>query len=71
MADTKADLAPPVQFVREAAAAAGLTIAPEDFSDVVTQFAVLARVAGPLMQFPLAEDVVAAAVFVPDAVNEQ
>jgi hypothetical protein len=70
MANVTADSSQPAQFVREAAAAAGLTIAPEDFADVVTQFAVLARVAAPLMKFGLAEDIVAAAVFVPDDVSQ-
>jgi Protein of unknown function (DUF4089) len=71
MADVTADSVQLAQFVREAAATAGLTIAPEGFPDVVTQFAVLARVAAPLMKFGLAEDVVAAAVFVPDDVSRR
>jgi hypothetical protein len=64
MTDAQAD-SPLAQFVRETAAVTGLAIAPEDFADVVTQFAALARVAEPLMKFGLPENVIAAAVFVP------
>jgi hypothetical protein len=53
-------------YVRQAAAVVGLPIAEEDFGDVVAAFAVLARVSGPVMAFPLPEDVIAAAVFTPD-----
>jgi hypothetical protein len=69
MSNVTVDSSQLAQFVREAAATAGLTIAPEDFADVVMQFAVLARVAAPLMKFSLPEDVVAAAVFVPNDVR--
>jgi len=55
----------PAQFVPLAAAAVGLRLAPEDLEDVFAAFAVLARVAGPLMSFPIPEDVVAAAIFNP------
>ena len=55
----------PAQFVPLAAAAVGLPLAPEDLEDVVAAFAVLARVAGPVMAFPIPEDLVAAAVFNP------
>ncbi len=48
-----------------AAAALGLPLAPEDLSDVIGAFAVLARVAGPVMAFALPEELIAAAVFVP------
>ena len=54
-------------YVKAAAAVIGLTIADEDLGDVVAAFAVLARVSAPVMAFPLPEDVVAAAVFSPDA----
>jgi len=71
MSNVATDSSQLAQFVREAAATAGLAIAPEDFADVVTQFAVLARAAVPLMKFSLPEDVVAAAVFVPDDVSQR
>jgi hypothetical protein len=54
------------RFVPLAATAAGLTLAPEDLESVTAAFAVLARVAGPLMAFPLPEATIAAAVFTPD-----
>ncbi len=53
-------------YVKQAAAALGLAIADEDFNAVAAAFGVLARVAAPVMAFPLAEDLVAAAVFSPD-----
>jgi len=56
----------PARFVPLAAAAVGLPLAPEDLGNVVAAFAVLARVAGPVMAFPLPEEVVSAAVFAPD-----
>jgi hypothetical protein len=56
----------PARYVPMAAAAMGLALAPEDLGDVIAAFAVLARVAGPVMAFPLPEDMVAAAVFTPD-----
>ena len=55
----------PAQFVPLAAASVGLPLAPEDLDDVVAAFAVLARVAGPVMAFPIREDLVAAAIFTP------
>lgn len=55
----------PARYVPAAAAAVELPLAPEDLSDVIGAFAVLARVAGPVMAFPLAEELIAAAVFVP------
>ena len=61
-----ADPFDPARYVPLAAAAVGLKLAPEDLGDVIGAFAVLARVAGPVMAFPLPEDVVAAAVFTPD-----
>ena len=54
------------RYVPLAAAAVGLEIAPGDLAGVVAAFAVLARVAEPVMAFPLAEAVVAAAIFTPD-----
>jgi hypothetical protein len=61
-----ADAFDPAGYVPLAAAAVGLKLAPEDLGDVIGAFAVLARVAGPVMAFPLPEEVVAAAVFTPD-----
>jgi hypothetical protein len=61
-----ADEFDPARYVPLAAAAVGLPIAPEDLGGVIGAFAVLARVAGPVMAFPLPEEVVAAAVFTPD-----
>jgi len=60
-----ADPFDPSLYVPQAAAALGLPLAPEDLGDVISAFAVLARVAGPVMAFPLAEELIAAAVFVP------
>ncbi|MGO8797752.1 MAG: AtzG-like protein [Roseiarcus sp.] len=53
-------------YAPQAAAAVGLTIAPEDLGDVVNAFAVLARAAAQMMAAPLPEELVAAAVFAPD-----
>ena len=61
-----ADTVDPAEFVPRAAAAVGLQLAPGDLADVIAAFAVLARVAGVVMAFPVAEDIVAAAVFTPD-----
>jgi hypothetical protein len=61
-----ADPFDPALYGPQAAAALGLPLAPEDRGDVISAFALLARVAGPVMAFPLREDLVAAAVFVPD-----
>jgi hypothetical protein len=55
----------PALYVPQAAAALGLPLAPEDLGDVISAFTVLARVAGPVMAFPLPEELIAAAVFVP------
>jgi hypothetical protein len=55
----------PALYVPQAAAALGLPLAPGDLGDVIGAFAVLARVAGPVMAFPLPEELIAAAVFVP------
>jgi Protein of unknown function (DUF4089) len=62
-----ADPFDPAHYVPAAAAAIGLPIAPEDIGGVIGAFAVLARVAAPVMAFPLDEDLVAAAVFTPEA----
>jgi hypothetical protein len=56
----------PAQYVPAAASAIGLPIAPEDIGGVIAAFAVLARVAAPVMAFDLPEDLVAAAVFTPE-----
>lgn len=56
----------PAEYVPVAAAAIGLPLPPEDHGGVIGAFAVLARVAAPLMAFALPEDIVAAAVFTPD-----
>ena len=61
-----ADSVDPAEFVPRAAAAVGLPLAPEDLADVIGAFAVLARVAGVVMAFPLSEEIVAAALFTPD-----
>jgi hypothetical protein len=61
-----ADSMDPALYVMLSAAAIGLPIEKADFDRVVGAFSVLARVAGPVMAFELAEDVIAAAVFVPD-----
>jgi hypothetical protein len=55
----------PALYVPQAAAALGLPLAPEDLGDVIGAFAVLARVVLPVMAFPLPEELIAAAVFVP------
>jgi Protein of unknown function (DUF4089) len=56
----------PALYVPQAAAALGLSLAAEDLGDVISAFAVLARVAGPVMAFPLPEELIAAGVFVPN-----
>jgi hypothetical protein len=56
----------PALYVPQAAAALGLSLAPEDLGDVISAFAVLTRVAGPVMAFPLPEELIAAGVFVPN-----
>ena len=61
-----AEAVDPAQYVPAAAATIGLPLAPEDLSGVIGAFAVLARVAAPLMAFALPEDIVAAAVFTPE-----
>ncbi len=57
----------PARYVPLAAAAVGLELAPEELGSVIGAFAVLARVAEPLMAFTLPEDMVSAAIFTPDA----
>ena len=56
----------PALYVPQAAAALGLSLAPEDLGDVISALAILARVAGPVMAFPLPEELIAAGVFVPN-----
>jgi len=56
----------PMQYVPQAAAAVGLPLAREDLAEVIAAFAVLARVAGPVMGFPLPEELLSAAIFAPD-----
>ena len=60
------DSVDPAEFVPRAAAAVGLPLSPEDLADVIGAFAVLARVAGVVMAFPLSEEIIAAALFTPD-----
>jgi hypothetical protein len=58
--------APPVDlqsYVDQAAAAIGLSIAARDMPAVVGIFANLARVAAPLMEFPLPADAEPSPVF--------
>lgn len=57
---------PPIdlqRYVDEASAAIGLSIAPQDMPAVVAIFANLARVAAPLMEFPLPADAEPSPVF--------
>jgi len=56
----------PARFVPVAAAAVALPLAPQDLDNVISSFALLARVAGPLMAFRLEEEVVAGSIFSPD-----
>lgn len=58
-----ADAFDPEAYVPQAAAALGLPIAPSDLGDVFGALAILARVAGVVMAFPLPEEIIAAAVF--------
>jgi Protein of unknown function (DUF4089) len=62
-----AELLDPARYVPLAAAAVGLELAPEEQSNVIGAFAVLARVAGSVMAFRLPEELIAAAVFSPEA----
>jgi len=59
----------PASYVPLAAAAVGLRLEPQDLDGVTGAFAVLLRVAGPLMTFALPEDLIAAAVFPPEDGN--
>jgi hypothetical protein len=57
---------PPIdlqRYVTEASAAIGLSIAPQDMPAVVAIFANLARVAAPLMEFPLPAEAEPSPVF--------
>jgi hypothetical protein len=51
------------RYVAEASAAIGLSIAAQDMPAVVAIFANLARVAAPLMEFPLPADAEPSPVF--------
>jgi hypothetical protein len=53
----------PQRYVEDTAAAIGLSIAPQDMPAVVGIFANLARVAAPLMAFPLPADAEPSPVF--------
>ena len=53
------------RYVEETAAAHGLSIAAEDVPALLAVFANLARVAEPLMAFPLPDDTDQAPVFTP------
>jgi len=64
MTDPSTPLVDPQRYVNETAAAIGLSIAPEDMPAVVGIFSNLARVAGPLMEFPLPVDAEPSPVFV-------
>ena len=65
MAAETARLLDPALYVPQAAAALGLPLAPGDLPGVIAAFAVLARVAGPVMATELPADLMAAAVFTP------
>ena len=56
----------PASYVPMAASALGLPLAEEDVGEVIGAFAVLARVANVVMSFPLPEEEIAAAVFLPN-----
>jgi hypothetical protein len=56
----------PARYVPSAASAVGMPIAEEDMREVIEAFAVLARVANVVMSFPLPEETIAAAVFLPE-----
>jgi Protein of unknown function (DUF4089) len=56
MTDPSTPLVDLQRYVEQTAAAIGLPIAPEDMPAVVGIFSNLARVAGPLMEFPLPAD---------------
>ena len=60
-----ADPFDPARYVPTAATAVRLPLAPDDLAGVIGFFAVLARVAEPLMAFKLPEGETAAAVFAP------
>ena len=53
------------RYVEEMAAAIGLPIAAADLPAVLAVYANLARVAGPLMAFPLPDEAEPAPVFTP------
>jgi len=57
------------RYVEQTAAAIGLPIAAADMPTVVAIFATLARVAAPLMEFPLPEEAEPAPVFTAEGVR--
>jgi hypothetical protein len=61
----------PQRHVEQTAAAIGLSIAPADMPAVVAVFANLARVAAPLMEFPLPADDEPAPVFAAGGMQRQ
>jgi hypothetical protein len=63
MTDTSTPPADLQRYVDDTAAAIGLSIAPEDMPAVVAVFANLARVAAPLMAFPLPAEAEPSPVF--------
>jgi hypothetical protein len=56
----------PEEYVKQAAAVIGVPLTPDDLAKTAAAFAILLRVAAPLMAFSLPDDLTAAAVFVPD-----
>jgi hypothetical protein len=64
MTDTSAPAVDLQRYIAQTAAAIGLSIASEDMPAVVGIFENLARVAGPLMEFPLPADAEPSPVFV-------
>ena len=56
---------PPAEYVEQAAALLGFTLAAEHRPGVVAQMAVLTRIAGPLLEFALAPDIEPAPVYEP------
>ena len=64
MTDPSTDLVDLQRYIEQTAAAIGLAIAPEDMPAVVGIFSNLARVAGPLMEFPLPADAEPSPIFV-------
>jgi Protein of unknown function (DUF4089) len=57
------------RYLEATAAAHGLVIPPEDLPVLIAIFANLARVAEPLMAFPLPDDTDQAPVFIPGSLS--